>query len=68
MAQIIISNWMKGTKSSVIPPVDWTYFFTWAHVTIGFCLFFITLLFIIECFYERGLRYLFPYVGGAVGG
>ncbi|WP_338148090.1 cytochrome b/b6 domain-containing protein [Morganella morganii] len=66
VAQIIISNWMKGTKSSVIPPVDWTYFFTWAHVTIGFCLFFITLILIVVCFHERGMRYFYPYLWGDV--
>ncbi|WP_247718713.1 cytochrome b/b6 domain-containing protein [Morganella morganii] len=66
LAQIIISNWMKGTKSPVIPPLDWTYFFTWAHITIGFCLFFITLLLIIVCLHERGMRYFYPYLWGDI--
>jgi heme A synthase len=64
LTQIIISNWMAGTKLENIPALDSTYFFTWMHITIGLTLFFLTFMLIITCFTQRGIRHFYPYLWG----
>lgn len=64
ITQIIISNWMTGTKSQTIPELNSVYFFTWMHIAVGIALFFLTFLLIITCFQQRGVKYFYPYLWG----
>lgn len=64
ISQIIVSNWMTGTKSVVLPFWDEAYLFTWIHIVSGFVLFFLTLFLVVSCFNQRGLRYFYPYLWG----
>jgi len=64
ITQIIISNWMAGTKLEQIPALDSTYFFTWMHITLGLTLFFLTFMLIITCFTQRGIKHFYPYLWG----
>ncbi|HFE3207748.1 cytochrome b/b6 domain-containing protein, partial [Providencia stuartii] len=50
ISQIIVSNWMTGTKSVVIPFFEETYLFTWIHIVSGFVLFFLTFFLVVLCF------------------
>lgn len=61
LSQIIVSNWMAGTKSTVVP-FDGTYFFTWVHILSGLLLFFLTFFLIFSCFKQRGIKYFYPYL------
>lgn len=63
LTQILVSNWMTGTKSTVVA-FDATYFFTWIHIISGILLFFLTLCLIISCFKYRGIRHFYPYLWG----
>lgn len=65
LTQITISNWMKGTQSTVVP-FDLTYFFTWLHIFCGFILLALTLLLLASCFRLRGIRHFYPYLWGDV--
>ncbi|EFE51786.1 hypothetical protein PROVRETT_09514 [Providencia rettgeri DSM 1131] len=64
ISQIIVSNWMTGTKSVVLPFWDEAYLFTWIHIVSGFVLFFLTFFLVVSCFNQRGLRYFYPYLWG----
>ncbi|MEY0116914.1 cytochrome b/b6 domain-containing protein [Providencia rettgeri] len=64
ISQIIVSNWMTGTKSVVIPFFEETYLFTWIHIVSGFVLFFLTFFLVVLCFHQRGFRYFYPYLWG----
>lgn len=64
VTQIIISNWMNGTKSKTITLLNENYLFTWLHIFIGISLFFLTFLLIIYCFKQRGIKYFYPYLWG----
>lgn len=63
LTQIVVSNWMTGTKSTVVP-FDTIYLFTWIHIISGFLLFFLTLCLIVFCFKYRGVKYFYPYLWG----
>lgn len=64
ITQIIISNWMVGTKSTTIPGISGEYIFTWMHILIGFTLFFLSLSLIFTCLKERGVKHFYPYLWG----
>ncbi|MCL0001524.1 cytochrome b/b6 domain-containing protein, partial [Providencia rettgeri] len=64
ISQIIVSNWMMGTKSVVPPFFDMIYLFTWIHIFSGFVLLFLTFFLVLSCFKQRGLRYFYPYLWG----
>lgn len=64
IAQIIISNWMTGTKLETIPLTNSLYFFTWLHIFVGISLFILTPFLIALCFKERGIAYFYPWVWG----
>lgn len=61
LSQIVVSNWMTGTKSVVVP-IETEYFFTWFHIASGFLLFFLTLFLLISCFRLRGFKCFYPYL------
>ncbi|MTC59226.1 cytochrome b/b6 domain-containing protein [Providencia rustigianii] len=64
ITQIIISNWMQVTKAGLIPTDGYSFYFTWIHIGIGFCLLFLAAFLILVCFSNRGFRYFFPYLWG----
>lgn len=64
ISQIIVSNWMTGTKSVVPPFFDMAYLFTWIHIISGFVLFFLTFFLVVSCFNQRGFKYFYPYLWG----
>lgn len=64
ITQIIISNWMVGTKSTTIPNLTGEYIFTWMHIFIGFTLFFLSFALIYTCLTERGIKHFYPYLWG----
>lgn len=64
IGQIIISNWTSVSKNGVIPTTGLTYYFTWLHIIIGFCLLFLAAILIFICLSNRGFRYFYPYLWG----
>lgn len=66
LTQIIISNWMVGTKSTTIPSISGEYIFTWMHICIGFSLFFLSFSLICICLKERGIKHFYPYLWGDI--
>ncbi len=64
LTQIIVSNWMVGTKSVVLPFFNKAYLFTWVHIISGFLLLFLTFCLVIYCLKDRGLKYFYPYLWG----
>jgi cytochrome b561 len=62
--QILISNFIEINHDGVISFDIVEYYATWAHISIGLLLFFLTIIFITVELSKHNFSYFFPYLSG----